>query len=83
VTEHELKSWPMFFEPVLRREKTFEIRFNDRGYKVGDTLLLREWDPNTKKYSGREVRRRVLYVTEYMQTPGWVTMSIEPWWEKP
>jgi Domain of unknown function (DUF3850) len=68
--QHELKSWPEFFEPVLRRTKNFELRKNDRGYKIGDVLLLREWDPKTKIYSGRECRRTVEYVLEGIGTGG-------------
>jgi Domain of unknown function (DUF3850) len=58
------------FEPVLRRTKNFELRKNDRGYKIGDVLLLREWDPKTKIYSGRECRRTVEYVLEGIGTGG-------------
>lgn len=59
---HELKSWPEFFAPVLAGEKNFELRKNDRHYNVGDIIHLREWEPNTAKYSGREVRKLVTYV---------------------
>jgi hypothetical protein len=68
--QHELKSWPEFFEPVLRRTKNFELRKNDRGYKIGDVLLLREWEPKTKIYTGRECRRTVEYVLEGIGTGG-------------
>ena len=40
--------------------KTFEIRKNDRNYKVGDWLLLKEWDG--QKYTGRTLKRYVAYV---------------------
>lgn len=50
---HELKCWPRYFEPVSNGSKPFEIRLNDRGYQVGDTLLLREWDPDSERYTGR------------------------------
>ena len=40
--------------------KNFEIRYNDRDYKVGDILILKEW--NRGKYTGRECRREVIYV---------------------
>lgn len=60
---HELKTWPGPFEDVLRELKTFEVRnYDDRRFRVGDTLLLREWDPNTLLYTGREVRREVTYI---------------------
>lgn len=42
---HELKVWPEFFDPLDRNEKTFEARRNDRGFKVGDILHLREFVP--------------------------------------
>lgn len=43
---HELKSWPNEFEAVRDLRKTFEVRVDDREYKVGDWLLLREWVKN-------------------------------------
>lgn len=43
--KHELKTLTEFFPPLIRGEKTFEIRVNDRDYKVGDVLHLREWIP--------------------------------------
>jgi hypothetical protein len=59
---HDLKCWPQFFEAVASGEKRFELRENDRNYRVGDTLLLHEWSPNGDGYSGRTVRARVTYV---------------------
>jgi hypothetical protein len=43
-TVHQLKTWPSYFQPVWTGEKTFEVRFNDRGYQAGDVLDLREYD---------------------------------------
>lgn len=45
VVTHDLKCWPEFFCPVRSRLKTFEIRKNDRDYKEGDRLYLREFIP--------------------------------------
>lgn len=58
---HELKCWPEPFQAVLDGRKRHEIRQYDRSYCVGDTLLLREYDPEKKTYSGREVTAEVTY----------------------
>lgn len=59
---HELKTWPEYFQAVSDGTKTFEHRVNDRGFKVGDTLYLREWNPATSAYTGRETLRLVTYI---------------------
>lgn len=41
---HSLKIYPKFFEEIIEKKKTFEMRFNDRGFEVGDLLALNEWD---------------------------------------
>jgi hypothetical protein len=46
MTIHELKCWPSEYEAIERGDKTFEVRGNlDRDFSVGDTLVLRKWDP--------------------------------------
>jgi Domain of unknown function (DUF3850) len=60
--DHELKSWPIYFEEVLAGRKTFEVRKNDRGFRTGDRVHLREWDPATGAYTGRELRLRIAYL---------------------
>lgn len=60
--EHVLKIWPCYFESVAGGIKTFEYRYFDRDYKVGDTLRLREYDPDTELFSGRECLVRVTYL---------------------
>jgi hypothetical protein len=40
---HELKCWPEFFGPALTGEKMYELRKNDRDFKVGDIIILHEF----------------------------------------
>jgi len=62
--EHELKTWPPFFQAVVDGTKTFEIRKNDRGFNPGDTLMLREWDNERKDYTGRSIEKTVTYILD-------------------
>jgi hypothetical protein len=60
----EKKTWPKFFKKVLSGEKTFELRLADFKCVPGDILVLREYDPAAKRYTGRSVRKRVSYVAK-------------------
>jgi hypothetical protein len=67
MTLHELKTWPEYFQAVARGDKTFEVRKNDRDFRVNDELLLREYkqvtgEPDKTGYTGRILHRYVSYV---------------------
>jgi hypothetical protein len=61
---HELKTHPEPFEAIRDGRKFHEVRVNDRNYSIGDELLLREWNPGTEEYTGRQLQRIVSYITE-------------------
>lgn len=46
MTTHDLKVHPQYFAALANGSKPFEARKDDRGYAVGDTLRLHEWDPD-------------------------------------
>lgn len=58
----EKKAWPELFEQVLGGSKTFDLRLNDFEIAEGDTLVLQEWNPETKEYTGRAVEKKVGFV---------------------
>lgn len=58
----EKKAWPELFEKVARGEKTFDLRLDDFRCNVGDILVLREWDPKNKIYTGRTLEKKVTFV---------------------
>lgn len=61
---HKLKSWPEFFEAILEGRKRHEIRRrDDRDFRVGNILLLQEFNPNLNEYTGREIKVEVTYIT--------------------
>lgn len=66
MTTHYLKCWPIFFFEVASGMKTFEIRKNDRDFRVGDIIVLQYWDPLTKDYNKAYSDRRfkVIYILD-------------------
>jgi ASC-1-like (ASCH) protein len=83
---HFLKTvWPYYDEVVAGRKK-FELRLNDRNYKVGDHLVLMEWkiyygeDAKKPELTGEMIEVRVTHVFSDGQfgiQPNFVVLSIE------
>ena len=59
---HELKVWPEPFRGLVSGEKSYEVRVNDRDYRVGDTLYLHEYDGGA--YTGTMVAATVIHMTD-------------------
>ena len=78
---HELKTIPKYFKEVYNQNKRFEFRLNDRNFKINDILVLKEFNPKTKVYSGSEVIVKVTYImsgkTEFIDLDNYVIMSIK------
>lgn len=53
------KIWPEYFEAVQAGRKTYELRLQDFKIEEGDAIVLEEWDPATKSFTGRSITRRV------------------------
>lgn len=54
MTVHELKISPKYFEEVRKGFKSFELRKDDRNYKLNDLVTLKEYENG--KYTGRELK---------------------------
>lgn len=72
---YELKILPKYFGPVEEGIKTFEIRNDDRGYQVGDLLLLKEYE--NAAFTGNAVLKEVVYLTVDFQQLDYVTLCIK------
>jgi len=75
---HELKCVPVYFQQVWDANKLFEIRLDDRGFKVGDKVLLREWLP-LSGYTGRTITDEITSVIEYPAAlrDGYVVLGLD------
>lgn len=58
--KHEVKIKSQYFNDIISGEKNFEIRKNDRDYRVGDILILQEYDNG--EYTKNFVRRKIAYI---------------------
>lgn len=58
---HTLKTEHICWRAVYDGRKTFEYRKNDRDYKIGDTLLLMDYYPETET-TGGEIHVEVTYI---------------------
>lgn len=56
---HELKIKPKFFQDIINGIKNFEIRKNDRMFRVGDILVLSEFDYRDNTYTGNQIKVKV------------------------
>lgn len=59
---HELKTLTGYYQAVKNGTKTFEVRYNDRDFKVGDILILKEYDGTN--YSGDFIKMKITFVLD-------------------
>jgi len=78
MTVHELKIDVEFFRAVECGDKTFEIRYNDRGYQKGDIVQLRPWKGSYYVEPYKGLTFIITYVIGYQQKDGWVVFGIKP-----
>jgi len=59
------KVWPEYFKLIKSGKKKFELRLADFKAKEGDILILEEWNPEKKEYTGRKIRRKIKYILKF------------------
>ena len=67
------KIWPEYFDSVSSGKRKYDLRLQDFEVKEGDQLILEEWDPKTKQYTGRTIEKKVTYVSKFK-------MDDDKWW---
>lgn len=73
----EKKTWPELFEKVLSGEKNFDVRLADFACQAGDILVLREWDPQTKNYTGRQIEKTIGFVLKTKDLSFWPKEEVD------
>jgi hypothetical protein len=77
---HYLKIAPQFFTEVVTGKKTAEIRFDDRNYRVGDSITFTEYDRERDRFTGDRcgdfIVTHVLRDFEGLKL-GWVCLSLD------
>lgn len=85
MTNFSKKIGKKYFDAVNNEIKTHEVRRMDEDYRVGDTLILREWLPGTIEagsYSGRVVSFVITHILTHSDYPdgikeGYAVLSIK------
>lgn len=71
---HTIKILPEYFDAVLDGRKKAELRFNDRGYQVGDYCVLVNSD-------NRNIKVQITHMVDLHhfipEAYGWVVFSFE------
>lgn len=77
---HLLKSVSPYYEDVRDGRKKFELRYNDRNFKVGDFVTHAHWDAAKNEFTGNpNVVTEIVYLIDSGQwlSPGYCCFGIE------
>lgn len=75
--ERQLKILEEYAEAKAQGLKPFEIRKNDRNYKVGDLIRYVVIDKDGKKIEHRlsDTLWEIVYITDYKQRKGYIVFT--------
>ena len=73
---HGIKIQREYYLQYLNGMKPFEIRFNDRDYKQGETVCMSVYDGEIKCPLDTHVLATIGFVTSFQQKKGWVVFGL-------
>ena len=73
----EKKLWPEYFEMILNGTKKYELRLANWKCEVGDIIVLMEWNPEIKEYTGRKIEKEVTCVSKTKDVSLWKPEEVE------
>lgn len=78
---HNIKILEKYAGDVLAKKKTFEIRYDDRGYEVGDVIIFNVVDTSNKpkEHTLNNIVWKIIYILDDFDglRNGYVAMSIK------
>jgi hypothetical protein len=77
---HYLKTVQPFFDDAKSGKKKFEVRTNDRDYRINDEVVLQEYDAEKKQYTGEQLQiKKIIYILddENYCKDGFVVLGLE------
>lgn len=73
---HKLKVQQPFFDDIFYNKKEFEVRKNDRDFKVGDRLKLVEFPADKPRYVLKDIKY-ILEGGQYGIENGYVVLGLK------
>lgn len=61
---HDLKTTDPYFSEIVSGNKTFEVRINDRDFRAGDLLILKQYDNKLNCYTGNHCFVNVTFILQ-------------------
>lgn len=77
---HEIKCWIPFFDELRSGIKTFEVRRDDRLYKVGDEIVINEYNNEIGFITGRFIHREISCILpggQFGIQPGYCVLGLK------
>lgn len=75
MTRHELKVHPQFWEALKSNAKPFEVRRDDRKYRIGDQCVLKLYDPSVGFIACEPQKREITYILKHEDFPNGVPLG--------
>lgn len=73
----EKKVLPAYFQKIIDGKKKYELRLADWECSEGDILVLKEWNPESKEYTGRQVEKTITYILKTKEINFWPEEDVQ------
>jgi hypothetical protein len=81
IPHHVIKIKKEHLKSVINGSKKAELRYDDRNYQVGQIVLMKEWMPTKKRFTGKGTHVRITHIIQcghFIESAyPWVVFSFE------